>query len=77
METLLRLSFDPSGIISLFLYVMFPVLYMVLCITAAQNEGWQADPNTRLVTPKKPCKYFLLLTVECSFLITQLDLFLM
>lgn len=23
-------------------------------VKAAQNEGWQADPNTRLVTPKKP-----------------------
>ncbi|XP_045178904.2 COP9 signalosome complex subunit 8-like [Mercenaria mercenaria] len=22
-------------------------------VKAAQNEGWQADPNTRLVTPKK------------------------
>lgn len=23
-------------------------------VKAAQNEGWSADPNTRLVTPKKP-----------------------
>ncbi|XP_060587818.1 COP9 signalosome complex subunit 8-like [Ruditapes philippinarum] len=23
-------------------------------VKAAQNEGWQADPNTKLVTPRKP-----------------------
>jgi len=24
---------------------------------AVQKEGWEADPQTRFITPKKPSKY--------------------